>query len=315
MESIFNPLIQVVHGTIKGYGSSDVHTARIIYENLELESLESQDEYDLGIQVAKLLLKWQKQWSLDEFRAAVSSKPLAFPLCSNCGKPCTKGVISCLNKLWCYNCESNLDEAKRQYRKDQEQEAETSKVVTKIIDDLKDKGMVGPFHEKGSLKDSMDIGTLRCKMNINAIKDVGSSVRVEMGAVYSSRPDSENKCFSDSTPSAFFSMDISKTAPASKASWLQPGAQVYVRISLADIPEWNWSSDRYPDEGRKLEVRFDTLEGEQHLGTFIREVDDDFVANIKNDYKYPKLVLEDSSRLNLYTRDRSWLPYYWKYTD
>jgi hypothetical protein len=110
-------------------------------------------------------------------------------------------------------------------------------------------------------------------------------------------------------------MDISKNVPASKAPWLQPGAQIYVRISLADIPEWNWSSDRSPDEGRKIEVRVCTLDSEPKVGTFIREIDDEFVANIKNDYKYPKLAFEDGTRFNLYTNTRNWLAYYWKYTD
>lgn len=163
--------------------------------------------------------------------------------------------------------------------------------------------------------ESENISTVVCKMNINSIKDVGSSVRVEMGAVYSSRPDSENKSFSDSTPSAFFSMDISKNAPASKAPWLKPGAQVYVRLSLADVPEWNWSGDRMPDEGRKLEVRLNTLDSTPVVGTFLREVEEEFVNSVKNDYKYPKLALEDGSRFKLYSGLHQWMAYYWKYID
>lgn len=163
--------------------------------------------------------------------------------------------------------------------------------------------------------DSVSIGTIVCKLNINAIKDVGSSLRVEMGAVYSSRPDTENKSFSDSTPCAYFSMDISKSAPASKADWLKPGAQVYARLSLADIPEWNWSSDRSPELGRKIELRLDTLNNESKVGTFIREADADFVSRNKNTYEYPKLALEDGNRINLYTSTSNWLPYYWKYLD
>lgn len=91
---------------------------------------------------------------------------------------------------------------------------------------------------------------IRCKFNINSVRDVGSAIRVEMGAVYSSDPKNENKSFSTSTPCAFFSMDISKSAAASKSDWLNPGAQVYVDITLADIPEWNWMFDRYPELGR-----------------------------------------------------------------
>lgn len=164
-------------------------------------------------------------------------------------------------------------------------------------------------------KDSASLTSIVCKMNVNSIKDVGSSVRVEMGAVYSSRPDSENKSFSEATPSAFFSMDISKNAPASKAPWLKPGAQVYIRLSLADIPEWNWSSDSMPDEGRKIEIRINSLDGETHVGQFIRETDEGFVNSVKNDYKYPKIVLDDESRFNLYSNTHNGVAYYWKYVE
>lgn len=159
------------------------------------------------------------------------------------------------------------------------------------------------------------LNRIRAKMNVNAVKDVGSSVRFELGAVYSSRPDNENKLFSEATPSAFLSIDISKSALASKTEWLIPGAQIYVDLSLADIPEWNWSGDRIPSDDRKIEVRIETLDAESIVGKFIRETDEEFLRLAKNEYQYPKLVLEDDSRFNLYTRTRTWVGYYWKYVD
>lgn len=159
------------------------------------------------------------------------------------------------------------------------------------------------------------ITRVRCKMNVNRLVDVGSSIRVELGAVYSSRPDHENKSFSDSTPNAYLSMDISKSAPASRTPWLTPGAQVYVDLTLADIPEWNWSGDRSPDEGKRVEIRIGNLEGACHVGTFIREADEEFVRLAKNEYKYPKLQFEDGLRMNLYTNTHNWMAYFWKYVD
>lgn len=162
-----------------------------------------------------------------------------------------------------------------------------------------------------------EIRRVRCKMNVNSLKDVGASVRVELGAVYSSRPDSENKSFSDSTPCAFFSIDISKSAPASKTPWLVPGAQVYVDLQLADVPEWNWSRDRMPDEGKRIEIRVGTLTGESRTGTFVRESDEEFVRVSGNTYGYPKLKLdgEEGTRFNLYSNTHNWMAYYWKYLD
>lgn len=157
------------------------------------------------------------------------------------------------------------------------------------------------------------IGKIRCKLNINQIKDVGASIRVEMGAVYSSRPDHENKVFSDSTPCAFFSMDISKSAPASKAPWLMPGAQVYVDLQIAEVPEWNYSTDRMPDVDRKIEIRINTLDGQNKTGTFVRRPDEEFIRLAKNEYQYPNLLQDDGTLFPLYANTHNWTAYYWKY--
>ena len=70
-----------------------------------------------------------------------------------------------------------------------------------------------------------------------------------------------------------------------------------------------------PEEGRKIEVRLSTLEGESKVGKFVRDVDEEFVRLAKNEYKYPKLEFEDGLRYNLYTNTHNWLAYYWKYID
>lgn len=166
--------------------------------------------------------------------------------------------------------------------------------------------------ENISLFSDATLSKIRCKMNVNGVRDVGSAIRIELGAVYSSRPDSENKSFSEATPCAFFSMDISKSAPASRASFLQPGAQVYVDLSLADIPEWNWSGDRYPEVGKKLEIRLNTLDSDSITGVFDRQPDAGF-AERGHEYPYPVLVHDDGTVRQLYANMHNMTAYYWKY--
>lgn len=162
----------------------------------------------------------------------------------------------------------------------------------------------------------MTIGKIRCKMNINSVKDYGGAVRVEMGAVYSSRPDSENKSFATATPSAFFSMDIAKAAPAASAPWLQPGAQVYVDLQLADIPEWNWIGDRYPEAGRKVEIRIESgpEAGQTVTGIFERKVDPEFFGD-RTTYQFPRITLDDEKFYRLYHNTNNLYEYYWKYVE
>jgi hypothetical protein len=151
---------------------------------------------------------------------------------------------------------------------------------------------------------------VRCKLSVNAMRDVGSCIQFEMGAVYSSRPDSENKSFSEATPSAYFSMNISKSAPASLAPFLHPGAEVYVDLSLADIPEWNWGPDRYPEVGRKVEIRVDNLEPESIIGVFDRKT---LEESQHKGCLYPQIKKEDGTVFLLQDIRFNSVQYYWKY--
>ena len=58
--------------------------------------------------------------------------------------------------------------------------------------------------------------TVRAKMQCHSITDFGNAVQIKMGAVYSSDPNSENRAFSDATPSGSVEMMIQSDKPAAK---------------------------------------------------------------------------------------------------
>lgn len=160
-----------------------------------------------------------------------------------------------------------------------------------------------------------EVKHIRCKMNVNSVRDVGSAIRYELGAVYSSRPDHENTEFSTATPCAFFTMDVSKNSRAASNTFLVPGAQVYVDLSLAEVPEWNWSFDRYPEADRELVIRVGSIDSDEIRGLYKRRVDPRWFAEQGIRVEYPVLVLADGQEFKLYDDSKSWVPYYWKYSE
>jgi hypothetical protein len=65
------------------------------------------------------------------------------------------------------------------------------------------------------------------------LHDAGGKT-VEMYPVYSSDPNSENKSFSDETPSGNIKLCISKGRPASDL--FEPGKEYYVDFTPAELP-------------------------------------------------------------------------------
>lgn len=80
---------------------------------------------------------------------------------------------------------------------------------------------------------SREVGmTVRAKMSCNMIEQyAGGGVKIRMGAVYSSDPNSENRAFSDATPSGSVEMMIQGGRPAIKL--FEPGEFYYVDFSRA----------------------------------------------------------------------------------
>lgn len=74
--------------------------------------------------------------------------------------------------------------------------------------------------------------TVRAKMSCNMIEQyAGGGVKIRMGAVYSSDPNSENRAFSDATPSGSCEMMIQGGRPAIKL--FEPGEFYYVDFTKA----------------------------------------------------------------------------------
>lgn len=74
--------------------------------------------------------------------------------------------------------------------------------------------------------------TVRAKMSCTMIEQYsGGGVKVRLGVVYSSDPNSENRAFSDATPSGSAEMMIQARRPAIKL--FEPGAEYYVDFTKA----------------------------------------------------------------------------------
>lgn len=74
---------------------------------------------------------------------------------------------------------------------------------------------------------------VRAKMKCgNKITNADGSTSLTFYAVYSTDPDSENKAFSDATPTASVSMTIAKGKPA--ADFFVADEQYYVDFTLAE---------------------------------------------------------------------------------
>lgn len=86
---------------------------------------------------------------------------------------------------------------------------------------------------------------VRAKMKCTTITKSGDAkhptVRVELGAVYSNDPESENRSFASATPSASVSISIDAGRPAAQAFEL--GGEYYVDFIPVGVPERQYIKD------------------------------------------------------------------------
>lgn len=95
------------------------------------------------------------------------------------------------------------------------------------------------------------LNSIRAKMVVGYIPEsTYDTITVQASAIYSNDPKSENKLFSDSTPSGMLSLGIQKAKPASR--FLEQGDVIYVDISIADKNPWNYL-DNLPANNAKIE--------------------------------------------------------------
>lgn len=72
---------------------------------------------------------------------------------------------------------------------------------------------------------------IRAKVRCNSKSEGGGATHLSFGAVYSDDPNSENKAFSDSTPSLSLNMAIMDGKPA--AEMFEQGKEYYLDFSPA----------------------------------------------------------------------------------
>lgn len=86
---------------------------------------------------------------------------------------------------------------------------------------------------------------VRAKMRVTSITQSGDAkkpyVQVQLGAVYSSDPESENRSFANATPTAELKMSIDAGRPAARAFELQQ--EFYVDLTPIGIPERTYLGD------------------------------------------------------------------------
>lgn len=91
---MLNAPIEVVHFHFPGYGSSPVWGTRLVWNNKELEKIQSGSEYDVGFRTAQALFSWQAIQKKGKLEQASAKKPLAFQLCQCCHQPMRDGCHS-----------------------------------------------------------------------------------------------------------------------------------------------------------------------------------------------------------------------------
>lgn len=109
---------------------------------------------------------------------------------------------------------------------------------------------------------------VRCKMLCNTLaqRSHGNGhvgIQIELGAVYSNDPQSENKSFADATPTASLKMDISPGRPA--AAYFQIGKEYYVDIHEAPPQTRFYVKDKLPPFGAPVKVQLENSDGTEYV--------------------------------------------------
>lgn len=124
---------------------------------------------------------------------------------------------------------------------------------------------------------------VRAKMKVQSINKSGSpqypQVSVNLGAVYSNDPESENRSFASATPSASVTLNIDAGRPA--ANGFELGQEFYVDFIPLEIPTRWYIGDNYPvndcdvvlenrDGSQQVTAGF-TKESPRYSVTFIKD--------------------------------------------
>lgn len=93
----------------------------------------------------------------------------------------------------------------------------------------------GLYNPQGEVASREVVGTVRAKMACTELATYsGGGVKVKLGAVYSNDPNSENRAFSDATPSGSCEMMIQGGRPAIKL--FEAGAEYFLDFTKVQKP-------------------------------------------------------------------------------
>jgi hypothetical protein len=98
-----------------GYGHSPEWEIFAIWENTLLDSKLVGSEFEAGRVEGQFRSKWEKSWSKQAWEKATRNKKAASRLCDHCGGYTLDGCISCVEKIFCYKCESFIEQYKKEY--------------------------------------------------------------------------------------------------------------------------------------------------------------------------------------------------------
>lgn len=106
--------------------------------------------------------------------------------------------------------------------------------------------------EEDVLPMQIPANTMRAKMSVSYIQRNRDSISINAGCVYSSDPKTENKVFSDATPSGNLNLMIDASKPASR--FLESGDVIYVDITIAERNPWNFLGNGLAPHDAKILV-------------------------------------------------------------
>lgn len=118
--------------------------------------------------------------------------------------------------------------------------------------------------------------TVRAKMRVNEVKLCGADAKkpqiaIQCGAVYSQDPHSENKSFAIYTPSASLTLNIDAGAPAAAVFKESHGKEIYVDVTVLEVPARTYLKDAVPAGEAKQVVMVETVDGTTCRAEFNRD--------------------------------------------
>jgi hypothetical protein len=102
----------------QGYGGPDQWTVNVIHrgKNKLLDQRTASSEYAIGKAEVELKTKWSTVINAVNYDEILAAAPPASPTCTICGGHTLDGCTSCVEELFCKNCQGRIAEYQEKYR-------------------------------------------------------------------------------------------------------------------------------------------------------------------------------------------------------